>query len=57
MNLAAIFQVLEHLNDFEITGYGGHFGQNFFQAKHLQGRTFDGLSLHSETISPIIRQK
>ena len=37
MNLAAIFQVLEHLNDFEITGYGGHFGffkisQNYYQA-------------------------
>ena len=25
MNLAAIFQVLEHLNDFEIIGYVGHF--------------------------------
>ena len=25
MKLAAIFQVLEHLNDFEIIGYGGHF--------------------------------
>ena len=25
MNLAAIFQVLEHLNDFEIIGYGSHF--------------------------------
>ena len=25
MNLAAIFQVLEHLNDFEMIGYGGHF--------------------------------
>ena len=32
MNLAAIFQVLEHLNDFEIIGYGGHFGF-FFQNK------------------------
>ena len=25
MNLAAIFQVLEHLNDFEIISYGSHF--------------------------------
>ena len=25
MNLAAIFQLLEHLNDLEIIGYGGHF--------------------------------
>ena len=25
MNLDAIFQVLEHLNDFKIIGYGGHF--------------------------------
>ena len=25
MNLAAVFQVLEQLNDFEIIGYGGHF--------------------------------
>ena len=25
INLVAIFQVLEHLNDFEIIGYGGHF--------------------------------
>ena len=25
INLAAIFQVSEHLNDFEIIGYGGHF--------------------------------
>ena len=25
MNLAAIFQVLEHLNDIEIIGYGTHF--------------------------------
>ena len=26
MNLAAIFQVFQHLNDLEIIGYGGHFG-------------------------------
>ena len=25
MNLAAIFQVLDHLNEFKIIGYGGHF--------------------------------
>ena len=39
MNLATIFQVLEHLNDFEIIGYGGHFVfQNKAKifAKHLQ---------------------
>ena len=29
-NLAAIFQVLEHLKDFEIIVYGGHF---VFQSK------------------------
>ena len=62
MNLAAIFQVLVHLNDFEILGYGGLFvfsklGQNISQAKHLQARTFHGLSLHSEAIAPIIRDK
>ena len=58
MNLAAIFQVLEHLNDFEIIGYGGYFvykkGSNM--AKHLQARNFHGLSLHSEAIAPIIRE-
>ena len=51
-----IFQVLEHLNDFEIIGYGGHFVfQNkakIFLTKHLQARTFHGLSLHSKTIVP-----
>ena len=25
INLAAIFQVLQHLNDFQTIGYGGHF--------------------------------
>ena len=60
MNLDAIFQVLEHLNDFEIIGYGGHIvfqnkAQNISQAKHLQGRTFHGVSLHSEAIAPIIK--
>ena len=25
MNLAAIFQVLQHFNDFEVTDNGGHF--------------------------------
>ena len=27
------------------------------QAKHLKARTFDGLSLYSEAIAPIIRVK
>ena len=61
MNLGAIFQVLDHLNDFEIIGYGSHFVfQNkakLSQAKHLKARTFDGLSLYSEAIAPIIREK
>ena len=30
MNLDAMFRVLEHHNDFEIIGYGGHFA---FQTK------------------------
>ena len=60
MNLSA--KVLEYLNDFEIIGYGSHFvfqnNTNFFsQAKHLQARTFHSLSLHSEAIAPIIREK
>ena len=47
MNLAAIFQVLDHLNEFKIIGYGGYFVfQNFSQAKHLQARSFHGLSLY-----------
>ena len=25
MNLATLFQILKHLNDFEVIGYGGHF--------------------------------
>ena len=38
MNLAAIFQVLEHLKDFEIIGYGGHFVfQNEAKIFHRQG--------------------
>ena len=37
MNLDAIFQVLEHLNDFEIIGYGGHFViQNEAKILHRQ---------------------
>ena len=61
MNLATIFQVLGHLNDFEIIGYGGHFvfkiRKHCSQAKHLQARTFHGLSLHFEALAPIIREK
>ena len=41
MNLAAIFKVLEHLKDFEIIGYGGHFvfqnKANFFLSKTFAG--------------------
>ena len=37
MNLAVIFQVLEHLNDFEIIGHGGHIVlQNEAKLLHLQ---------------------
>ena len=48
MNLAAIFQVLEHLTDFKIIGCGGLFvfhnkAKNFSQAKHLRARTFQSL--------------
>ena len=61
MNLDTKFQVLEHLNYFEMTGYGGHFVfQNkakIFSDKTLQARTFHGLSLLSEAIAPIIREK
>ena len=41
MNLAAIFQVLEHLNDFEIIGYGGH----FFEAKILHRQVFIAINI------------
>ena len=62
MNLAAIFQVLEHLNDFEINGYGSHFvfqnkAKIFLRQNILQAMTFYRLSLHSEAIAPIIREK
>ena len=41
MNLAAIFRVLEHLNDFEIIDHGSHFVfQN--RAKFFSGKTFAG---------------
>ena len=41
MNLTAIFQVLEHLDDFEIIGYGGHFVfQN--ETKLLTGKSVAG---------------
>ena len=46
MNLAAIFQVLEHLNDFEIIGYGGHnvfffkMRPKMFTGKTLAGQDF-----------------
>ena len=62
MNLVTIFQVLEHLNDVEKNGYGGHFvfckiWQNISQVTHLQARTFHGLSLYSKAIAPIKREK
>ena len=54
MKLAAIFQDLEHLNDFQTIGYGSHFVfQN--EARKLQARTFHGLFLHSETLLAIIK--
>ena len=44
MNLAAIFQGLDHLNDFEIFGYGGHFvlqnKANIFLSKTFAGQDF-----------------
>ena len=44
MNLAAIFQVLEHLNDFEIIGYGSHFiFQN--EAKISQRQVFIAINI------------
>ena len=49
MNLAAIFQVLEHLYDFWPFCFS-KLGQNSSQVKHFQARTFHGLSLHSEAI-------
>ena len=56
MNLATTFHVLEHLNDFEVIGYGGHFVfQN--KAKTFADQDLHGLSLHSEAIAPIIREK
>ena len=42
MNVAAIFQVLEHLNDFEIIGYGGHFVFFKIRANFFSGKTFAG---------------
>ena len=60
MNLAA--KVLEHLNDFKIIGYGSHF---VFQNKAkivlrqniCRAGLFYALSLHSEAIAPVIREK
>ena len=40
INLAAIFQFLEHLNDFEIIGYGGHFVFFKIRPKFFSGKTF-----------------
>ena len=58
MNLDAIFQIFEHLNNFEIIGYHGHFiFQNKAKIFLRQARTFHGLSLHSKAIAPIIREK
>ena len=46
MNLTAIFQVLEHLNDFEIIGYGGHFVfQNEVNIFHRQNVCRPGLHM------------
>ena len=44
MNLAAIFQVVEYLNDFEIIGYDGHFVfQN--EAKILHRQVFISINI------------
>ena len=62
INLAAILQVLQHLNDFQIIGYCDHFvfqneAENCSQAKHLQTRTSHGLFfLHYEALEPIIKE-
>ena len=61
MNLAAIFQVLAHLNDFEIIGYGGHLvfktRPKLFSGKTFAGNDFSWSDLHSEAVVPIIREK
>ena len=52
MNLAAVFQVLQHLNDFQIIGYFGHFVLQI-EAKIVQKKIFVdqdfpwGVFLHS----------
>ena len=44
MKLAGIFQDLEHLYDFQIIGYGGHFAfQN--EAKMLQRHVFIAINI------------
>ena len=40
MKLAAIFQNLEHLNDFIIFGYGGHFVFSKMRSKFFTSKTF-----------------
>ena len=60
MKLVAIFQHLEHLNDFQTIAYCGHFVfQNkakIFTGKKLQARTSHGLFLHSEGLGTIIME-
>ena len=58
MNLAAIFQVLQYFNDFEIIGYGGHFVfQN--EAKIVHSKIFVdqdfpwAVFIHSEAVPAI----
>ena len=59
--LAAIFQDLYHLNDFEKISHGSCFfskwGHNFLQAKRLHARASHGLFSHSEAVElqPITR--
>ena len=56
----AIFQVLEHLNDFEIIGYGGHFVfQNKAKIFLRQNICRTGLFMVClyTAIEPIIREK
>ena len=49
MNLATIFHVLEHLNDFEVIG--------FFSGKTFADQDLHDLSLHSEATATTIREK
>ena len=52
MNLAAIFQVLDHLNDFQAISYGGHFVfQN--EAKIIQRQVFIAVNIPCKFVEDI----